>query len=77
MPAPKKPTKRYTVAIELEVGLVTNAMVVDHPDSVAAAVRQYLRFILPNNGTKTGVTFHTGMIHVEAREKEKEVMTDG
>jgi hypothetical protein len=58
--------KRYKITAEFTVNVKHNALVVQHPESVAAAVRQYLRVHLPVAMTKGGYAFDTGTIFVEA-----------
>jgi len=55
---------------EFEVVLAAKSLVLDDPDSVAAAVRQYLRVHLPGQLTKSGYAFCTATIHVEAEARE-------
>jgi len=62
--------KTYTCTIELEVSLKDGGMIVQNPESAAAAVRHLVRTMLPTGWRKNGMLVHAHTVHVEAKEKE-------
>ena len=65
----------YVATIVLTVHRKHNAITADNADSMAAAVRQYMRVNLHSTTTKGGLLFQTSDIHVEAVAKQKETVS--
>jgi hypothetical protein len=63
--------KTYSVTATFDVTMKKGSLVMWNPDSVAAAVRQYLRTHLSPTVTKGGFYFRNGTIEAEAKDKEE------
>lgn len=63
--------RRYVVNIEVDLLLRKDSTVADNPDSIASAVRHYMRTVLPPKYTAGGYQFLKDGMHVEARERSE------